>query len=123
MFLLPVLLAAAKVAGKTKGPPPPEGVWKYIDAANEVVSNPNFEAAMASPWFWGGSIAFLAVALFRGWKVMLVGYIGAIAIWGIIHHVILKDTSGDAGSSSTVVFAALTVGVAGLAIYFLLIRD
>lgn len=123
MFLLPVLLAAGKVIGKTKGGPPSEGVWKYIDAANEIVQNPNFDAAMASPWFWGGSIALVAVSLLRGWKFMLIGYVGAIVIWGIVQKVIMSDTTSDAGSSNTIVFAGLTVGVAGFAIYFLLIRD
>lgn len=123
MFLLPLLLAAGKVAGKTKGPPPSEGVWVYIDAANEIVKNPNFDAAIANPWFWGGSIALIAVSLLRGWKMLLIGYVGAIVMWGIVQKVVLDDTSNDAGSSSTIVFAALTVGVAGIAIYFLLIRD
>jgi hypothetical protein len=127
MFLLPVLLAAGKVAGKVggklKAEPPPEGIWKYIDAANELVQHPNFEAAIRNPWFWGGSIAFMAVALLRGWKGLLIVYVLGIVMWGIIHHVVLKDTGHDAGSSSTVVFAGLTVGVAGIAIYFLLIRD
>lgn len=127
MILLPVLLAAGKVAakvgGKTKGPPPPEGVWVYIDQANELISHPNFDAAVASPWFWGASIALVAVSLLRGWKMLLVSYVGAIVMWGIVQKVVLSDTSNDAGSSSTIVFAGLTVGVAGLAIYFLLIRD
>jgi hypothetical protein len=127
MFLLPVLLAAGKVAGKvagkTKGEPPVEGIMKYIDAANEIVKNPDFESAIRNPWFWGGSIAFMTVALLRGWKGLLITYVLGIVLWGIVHHVVLKDASNDAGSSSTVVFAGLTVGVAGIAIYFLLIRD
>ena len=123
MLVWPLLAQAGRIAGKAKGKAESEGVWKYIDAANEFVKNANFEEAIRSPAFWGVSVVLLAIALFRGWKGFLVMYVGGVALWGIVHFAILKDTTTGAGSSNILVFAALTVGVAGLGIYFLLIRD
>lgn len=123
-MLLSLLLAqAGRALGKTKEPPPAEGWWKYADMVNDFLKNPNFDAAVQNPWFWGGSIVAMTVALFRGWKLFLIGYPIVIAMWGVVDRFILKDTTVGAGSSNIVVFAGLTVGVAGLGIYFLLIRD
>lgn len=124
LSLLPALLAqAAKTAGKTKGPPPVKDAWYYIDAVNDWLSHPDFDAATRNPYFWGVSVLVMVVALFRGWKLMLIGYPIAIILWGVVDRFILKSTTTGAGDSNIIVFAGLTVGVAGLGIYFLLIRD
>lgn len=124
LSLLPALLAqAAKTGGKTKGPPPVKDAWYYIDAVNEWLKHPDFDAAMASPYFWGGSIVAMVLALFRGWKLVLFGYPLVIVMWGVVDRFILKSTTGGAQDSNVLVFAGLTVGVAGIGIYFLLIRD
>ena len=124
-MLLALLLAqVGKAVGKTKGPQPAtEGFWHYADLINDTLKNPNFDAAIQNPWFWGGSVVAMTLALFRGWKIVLIGYPLAIVMWGVVDRYILKDTTSGAGSSNIVVFAGLTVGVAGLGIYFLLIRD
>lgn len=122
-MLLTLLAVAGKVAAKAKAPPK-EGFVKYLDAANEFVSHPNFETAIRNPYFWGVSIVFLGAALFRGWKMFLIGYVVIFAMWGVVHYTVLKDRAAAAESTSSVmIFAAMTVGVAGLAIYFMLIRD
>lgn len=118
-----LLAAAGKAAGKTKGPPPAEGWWVYADAINDFLKNPDFQGAMHNPWFWGGSAVAMVISLLRGWKLFLICYPLAIIMWGVVDKYIVNDTSTGAGSSNIIVFAGLTVGVAGFGIYFLLIRD
>ena len=99
-------------------------IWFYLDTANDWIKNLNFEVTIRNPWFWLFSIVLLVVSLFRGWKPLMIGYVVSIVLWGIVHHTVLKDKASAAQSTSSVmVFAALTVGVAGIAIYFLLIRE
>lgn len=97
--------------------------WKYVDQVNEAIVNAKFDETIRNPWFLGISGVFVLTALLRGWKGILVTYIGGIAMWGIVAKTVMSDTSGSAQSGSIVIFAALVVGVAGLGIYFLLIRD
>lgn len=98
--------------------------WKHVDKANDALVNANFEHAVRHPGFWAVSAVVIIGALFRGAKSVLVLYIGGVTMWGIFHHTVLKDRASAAESSSSVlVFAALIVAAAGIAIYFTLIRD
>lgn len=122
--LASLLLAAAGKAAEKGKAAEPEGIFKYLDAANDFIKGLNFEREIHDPKFWAISIVVLGVSLFRGWKTMMIGYIGVVALWGVVHYTVLKDTAGAGQASGNVlVFAGLTVGVAGLGIYFLLIRD
>ena len=94
-----------------------------LDNLNETVSHPDFDATMHNPIFLLFSIAFCAVALLRGWKVLLAIYLGGIAIWYVVANVLMKDHTGAEGGSSMMIFVGLVVVIAGLLIYFLLIRD
>lgn len=118
----PTLLALLQA--RPSPSPTATGVWKYIDQVNDTLRNPDFESTIRNPWFIGGSIVLILIALLRGAKGLLVTYVGGILVWGIVHHTVLKDqTAASEGTQSVYVFAVLIVAVAGLAIYFLLIRD
>src|SRR6478752_2387877 len=88
--------------------------WSYVDKANDLVSHPDFESTIRNPWFIVVSIAVLLFGVLRGKKILLTLYIGAIVMWGIVDHTILRDHSKDAGSSSIVVFAGLIVVAAAI---------
>lgn len=118
-----LLAQAGKAAAGKKGPPPEKDAWYYIDLVNDKLNNPDFDATMSSPVFWGVSIAVMILALFRGWKIVLIGYPLLLIMWAVVDKFITKTTTTGAGDSNVMVFAALTVGVAGIGIYFFLIRD
>ncbi len=121
--MLGTLLALLQIQ-KPSPSPTATGVWKYIDQVNDVLTNPDFDATIHNPWFIAGSIVLILLSLLRGWKGLLVTYVGGIILWGIVHHTVLKDqTAAAEGTQSIYVFAGLVVGVAGIGIYFLLIRD
>ncbi len=98
--------------------------WKHVDKLNDALVNANFDHMIRHPGFWAVSAVVIIGALFRGAKGLLVLYIGGVVVWGIFHNTVLKDRASAAESSSSVlVFAALIVAFAGVAIYFTLIRD
>ena len=98
--------------------------WKHVDRVNDAMLNANFDHTIRHPGFWAFSAVVIIGALFRGAKSVLILYVGAIAMWGIFHHTVLADRASAAESSSSVlVFSALVVAFAGIAIYFTLIRD
>lgn len=120
-MLWPTLLAQM---GKPSPSPTATGIWKHIDRVNDALAHPDFESAIRNPWFIGGSIVVILIALFRGMKGLLICYIGGIVMWGIVHHTVLKDqTAAHQGTQSIYIFGGLVVVAAGIAIYFTLIRD
>lgn len=123
-FLANLLFAQSEVAEDVVDEAAPKDFMYYLDTANEWVKGLNFEHAIRDPIFWLVSIVLMVLALFRGWKGFMIAYVVGIALWGVVHHTVLKDkTSAAQSTSSVMVFAVLTVGVAGLAIYLLLIKD
>jgi len=94
-----------------------------VNQINDTVSHPDFDATVHNPIFILFSIAFCAVALLRGWKTLLSMYLAGIAVWYVVANVVMKDKTGAEGGSSMMVFVGLVVLIAGLLIYFLLIRD
>lgn len=91
-----------------------------IDALNDAISHPDFDATIQNPWFIIGSIVFVTVALLRGWKAMLILYLGGMAAWYIAAKIVHSQGSGG---GSVFTFAAAIVVIGGFAIYMLLIRD
>lgn len=123
-MLTSLLFAQTEITDDFDDEEPVKDVFYYLDLANEWVKNLDFEEMIRDPVFWLVSIVLMTVALFRGWKGFMICYGVGIVLWGIVHHTVLKDDSPAAQSTQSVmVFAALTVGVAGLAIYLLLIKD
>ena len=123
-FLANLLFAQTGIGEDVVEEEPVKDFVYYLDAANEWLKNLNFEQTIRDPIFWLISIVLMAFALFRGWKGFMICYVIGIAMWGVVHHTVLKDKTAAAQSTQSVmVFAVLTVGVAGLAIYLLLIKD
>lgn len=91
-----------------------------IDSLNDAISHPDWDATIHNPWFIVGSIIFIAVALLRGWKTMLIVYLGGIVAWYIEANIV---NAKGGGGGSVYTFAAAVVVVGGFAIYMLLIRD
>lgn len=99
-------------------------VPEWLDKINDKINHPDFNATMHNPWFLVISAAVILFGVLRGKKALLILYVGAIIVWGIVDKTVLHDKTAAAQSTSgVVVFAGLVIVVAGIAIYFLLIKD
>ena len=94
-----------------------------MDHVNQVVAHPDFDSTIHNPWFLLASLIFGAVALLRGWKVLLSIYLGGIAVWYVVANVVMRDKSGADGGQPIVIFVAMVAVVAGVVIYMVLIKD
>ena len=100
------------------------GDWlETIDSINDAVSHPNFDSTVHNPWFLIFSVVFCAYCLLRSYKALIACYLGGIAIWYVIANVVMKDKTSASGGSPVFMFAGAIVLIAGILIYFTLIKD
>lgn len=99
-------------------------VWEvirpHVDALVHFAQHPDFDVLIRSPWFIGVSAIVIILCILRKWRFVLVGYLGLIALWGIVHYTVIK---GLAGTSAVgwVTIAVLVIAI--VAIYVLFIKD
>jgi hypothetical protein len=90
-----------------------------MEAAREFLEGLDFQTVVLNPYFIGISALILLLCLYRNWRLFGVLYIGAIAVWGVVEYA--TEQGGALGGVVPLVGGVMLV--AGLAIYFLLVRD